>query len=343
MLYLDNAATMKPYYYKLNYWGNPNSPHEFGRNAHEFIEQVRQIKDYLSIDDGILIFGGNATTLVSQLINLIHQREIETGESVSYFVPDKNHECTYRIGGFYVPNSTKKIFFHEAVNSVTGEIVSVTPKNNPNIFSAIDLTAAIGHINIHNICDDYDCCFASAHKWGGFQGSGFIWFNNRFADYLDIDRNEPEKSFGILGTPDIRSIEQMYYAFNDSCRYLETAKKVFANLTHEMYTAFSELGIEAERITGRNRCTDAIHAIHLPGVKAEPLVQYLSGRNIYISPGHSACSGEADYRVLKAYGLSQEKAEETIRVSFSRFNSREGIHRFVEKVAQYKNLFLLEE
>ena len=343
MLYLDNAATMKPYYYKLNYWGNPNSPHKFGRNTHEFIEQARQIKDYLSIDDGILIFGGNATTLVSQLINLIHQREIETGESVSYFVPDKNHECTYRIGGFYVPNSTKKIFFHEAVNSVTGEIVSVTPKNNPNIFSVIDLTAAIGHINIHNICDDYDCCFASAHKWGGFQGSGFIWFNNRFADYLNIDKNEPEKSFGILGTPDIRSIEQMYYAFNDSCRYFETAKKVFVNLTHEMYAAFSELGIEAERITGGNRCTDAIHAIYLPGVKAEPLVQYLSGRNIYISPGHSACSGEADYRVLKAYGLSQEKAEETIRVSFSRFNSREGIHRFVEKVAQYKNLFLLEE
>ena len=343
MLYLDNAATTKPYYYKLNYWGNPNSPHQFGRNAHEFIEQARQIKDYLSLDDGILIFGGNATTLVSQLTNLIHQREIETGESVSYFVPDKNHECTYRIGGFYVPNSAKKIFFHEAVNSVTGEITSVTPKNNPNVFSVIDLTAAIGHINIHNICDYYDCCFASAHKWGGFQGSGFIWFNNRFADYLNINKNEPEKSFGILGTPDIRSIEQMYYAFNDSCRYLETAKKVFANLTHEMYTAFSELGIEAERITGGNRCTDAIHAIHLPGIKAEPLVQYLSGRNIYISPGHSACSGEADYRVLKAYGLSQEKAEETIRVSFSRFNSREGIHRFVEKVAQYKNLFLLEE
>ena len=170
MLYLDNAATMKPYYYKLNYWGNSNSPHEFGRNAHEFIEQARQIKDYLSIDNGILIFGGNATTLVSQLTNLIHQREIKTGESVSYFVPDKNHECTYRIGGFYVPDSTKKIFFHEAVNSVTGEIVSITPKNNPNVFNVIDLTAAIGHINIHNICDDYDCCFASAHKWGGFQG-----------------------------------------------------------------------------------------------------------------------------------------------------------------------------
>lgn len=343
MLYLDNAATMKPYYYKLNYWGNSNSPHEFGRNAHEFIEQARQIKDYLSLDDGVLIFGGNATTLVNQLTNLIHQREIETGESVSYFISDKNHECTYRIGGFYVPDSTKKIFFHEAVNSVTGEIVSITPRTNPNVFSVIDLTAAIGHINIHNICDNYDCCFASAHKWGGFQGSGFIWFNNRFADYLNIDKNEPEKSFGVLGTPDIRSIEQMYYAFNDSCRYLETAKKVFANLTHEMYTAFSELGIEAERITGENRCTDAIHAIHLPGIKAEPLVQYLSGRNIYVSPGHSACSGEADYRVLKAYGLSQEKAEETIRVSFSRFNSREGIHRFVEKVAQYKNLFLLED
>lgn len=343
MLYLDNAATMKPYYYKLNYWGNSNSPHEFGRNAHEFIEQARQIKDYLSLDDGVLIFGGNATTLVNQLTNLIHQREIETGESVSYFISDKNHECTYRIGGFYVPDSTKKIFFHEAVNSVTGEIVSITPRTNPNVFSVIDLTAAIGHINIHNICDNYDCCFASAHKWGGFQGSGFIWFNNRFADYLDIDKNEPEKSFGILGTPDIRSIEQMYYAFNDSYRYLETAKKVFTNLTHEMYTAFSELGIEAERITGGNRCTDAIHAIHLLGIKAEPLVQYLSGRNIYISPGHSACSGEADYRVLKAYGLSQEKAEETIRVSFSRFNSREGIHRFVEKVAQYKNLFLLED
>lgn len=343
MLYLDNAATMKPYYYKLNYWGNSNSPHEFGRNAHEFIEQARQIKDYLSLDDGVLIFGGNATTLVNQLTNLIHQREIETGESVSYFISDKNHECTYRIGGLYVPDSTKKIFFHEAVNSVTGEIVSITPRTNPNVFSVIDLTAAIGHINIHNICDNYDCCFASAHKWGGFQGSGFIWFNNRFADYLNIDKNEPEKSFGVLGTPDIRSIEQMYYAFNDSYRYLETAKKVFTNLTHEMYTAFSELGIEAERITGGSRCTDAIHAIYLPGIKAGPLVQYLSGRNIYISPGHSACSGEADYRVLKAYGLSQEKAEETIRVSFSRFNSREGIHRFVEKVAQYKNLFLLED
>ena len=314
MLYLDNAATMKPYYYKLRHWGNSNSSHALGRHTHEFIQLAKQdIANYLSLDKGIVVFGGNATTLINQLNNLFRQIEKEKGLKISAFASNKNHECSYQIGKFYSPNVDYKVYFHEAVNSITGEVIFQYPSYFPNHFHVIDLTAAIGHVNIHNICNDFDCAFASAHKWGGFQGSGFMWFNKRFADYLDIDRNEPEKSFGILGTPDIRSIEQMYYAFNDSCRYLETAKKVFANLTHEMYTAFSELGIEAERITGGNRCTDAIHAIHLPGIKAEPLVQYLSGRNIYISPGHSACSGEADYRVLKAYGLSQEKAEETIR------------------------------
>lgn len=344
MLYLDNAATMKPYYYKLNYWGNPNSPHEFGRNAHEFIQQAKQsIADCLSLDDGVVVFGGNATTLVDQLNSLFHQVEMKKGVGISVFVPNKNHECSYRIGGFYTPNTDYKVYFHEGVNSITGEVIPQYPSYSPNNFHVIDLTAAIGHIDIHNICNDFDCAFASAHKWGGFQGSGFMWFNKRFAKFLEIDENNPEKSLEVLGTPDIRSIEQMYYAFTDSQRYLSMANKVFVNLSHEMYSAFSENGINVERVQGEGNCTDAIHAIRIPGVKAEPLVQYLSARNIYISPGHSACSDEADYRVLKAYGLSQKEAEETIRVSFSRFNSREGIHRFVEKVAQYKNLFLLED
>ena len=344
MLYLDNAATMKPYYYKLRHWGNSNSSHALGRHTHEFIQLAKQdIANYLSLDKGIVVFGGNATTLVNQLNNLFRQKEKEKGLKISAFASNKNHECSYQIGKFYSPNADYKVYFHEAVNSITGEVIFQYPSYSPNHFHVIDLTAAIGHVNIHNICNDFDCAFASAHKWGGFQGSGFMWFNKRFAEFLKIDKHNPEKSLGILGTPDIRSIEQMYYAFIDSHHYLNTASKVFTNLTHEMYSAFSENGVDVMRVKGEGNCTDAIHAIRIPGIKAEPLVQYLSARNIYVSPGHSACSDEADYRVLRAYGLSQEEAEETIRVSFSRFNSREGIHRIVEKVAQYKNLFLLED
>ena len=86
--------------------------------------------------------------------------------------------------------------------------------------------------------------------------------------------------------------------------------------------------------------TFAINAIRLPGFNADALQQHLASKQIYVSIGGSACTEKHDYRVLNAYGLSNNEASEVIRVSFSEDSSVEDVVALVEGIKNFKELYL---
>ena len=75
--------------------------------------------------------------------------------------------------------------------------------------------------------------------------------------------------------------------------------------------------------------------ISVLGVKSEPMLNYLSSKGICVSSG-SACSKGKKSRVLTEMGLSRERAETPLRISFSRFTSKEEIDYLIEMISQGK-------
>lgn len=63
------------------------------------------------------------------------------------------------------------------------------------------------------------------------------------------------------------------------------------------------------------------------GVRAETMLHFLSDRSVYLSSG-SACSKGRDSYVLASMGLSRERIASALRLSFSRYNTKEEIDVF---------------
>ena len=76
------------------------------------------------------------------------------------------------------------------------------------------------------------------------------------------------------------------------------------------------------------------------GFNADVLVQFLSSRDIYVSPCYSACSEDADYRVALALGMTKEEASQTIRVSFGAETTEQDIDVLVDAIVEFKELFM---
>ena len=78
--------------------------------------------------------------------------------------------------------------------------------------------------------------------------------------------------------------------------------------------------------------------ISFTGIKSEPMLNFLSSKGISVSSG-SACSKGKKSRVLTEMNLPSHRLETPIRISFSRFTTKEEIDYLAEAVtAAYKEI-----
>ena len=78
-----------------------------------------------------------------------------------------------------------------------------------------------------------------------------------------------------------------------------------------------------------------IASVRLPAIRSETMLNFLSGRGVYVSAG-SACSAAAKKKsaALAAFGLRDDEADSVIRVSFDHTNTEEDIRAFLEGLAE---------
>lgn len=82
-----------------------------------------------------------------------------------------------------------------------------------------------------------------------------------------------------------------------------------------------------------------ILSISVPGIRSEILLRFLSERGIYVSAGSACSSKNADNRVLSNFGLDSKRADSTVRVSFSVYNTKDEVLRLVSAIDEgNKNL-----
>lgn len=186
----------------------------------------------------------------------------------------------------------------------------------------------------------------SSHKIHGPKGVGALYVNKNLS-LLDQGLLEPlihggiAQEFGLRGgTENVAGIA----GFGKACEIIESD---FGNISasvsflRELFYStlvniFESHGVLKYLSTNgdKKRNTGKVLNIRFEDVDAETLVLLLDTRGICVSAGSACRSHESEpSHVLKGIGLSDDEARDSIRISFSMFNTPEDVKNAAEIIA----------
>lgn len=348
MTYLDYAATNPYPQYRCNDYDyyvyfNPNTNYAYGEKKLLKICEER-IKKAIGAHGGKVVFGGTSSQLVENLMNCDKADFWPVGgayehDSVDRFLIEHNlhniEELEETLKTF-TPTGMNPFVFWQGVNNVTGRIFDVETIgrlcHKYGAFFVCDMTAMIGHAPIPSKLDEWcDCAFWSGHKIGTELGIGAMWIGDEFNSWLD--------DFKLHGTPNVAGALAIACAIEDAVDNLDCNLGMYNVLYENMIYVMTDNHIDFEVVCNGFKTT-AINAIRLKGINADALQQYLASKQIYVGIGASACAEAHDYRVLNAFGLTDEEASEVIRVSFGEDSMVDDVNKLVEGIKEFKEKYL---
>lgn len=363
MIYADNAATtkldidafdaMKPFLFD-NY-ANPSQPYSFSRPAKRALKEARAViagcigalpeeifftsggteSDNWAIK-GFLGQGNRQRIFTSKIehhaiLNACASVE-KLGVPVSYLSADEQGLVTVEKLKHALSDDTKLV----SIMTVNNEIGTIEPISelsdiahaNGALFHT-DAVQAVGHIPIDVNKLGIDMLSASAHKFNGPKGIGFLYIrkNTEICPFHDGGSQEDGMR---AGTEDVASIVGMAAALQNNCAHMtETAAKL-----HQMETVFISTLRAAEVDFIRNGAKQHVPGninISIKNTSGEMLLHRLDLKGICISTG-SACDSVNTQvsHVIQEIGVPSEYAQGTIRVSFGRYNKEDDAVKVAE-------------
>jgi cysteine desulfurase len=192
-----------------------------------------------------------------------------------------------------------------------------------------DAVQAAGHIPVKVKDLQVDFLTASAHKFNGAKGTGFMYMRSG----LDL----PQLIFGggqeygkRAGTENVAGIVALGYALEESVTMMGDEQ--------ERLTALIRATVDGLKATIPNIRINAKSAERLPGtlnvtfpdVSGEAIMHLLDLKGICVSTGSACNSGKDEpLHVLLALGLSEQEAKSSMRISYGRYNTLREVNEIV--------------
>ena len=196
-----------------------------------------------------------------------------------------------------------------------------------------DATQVVGHLPVNVKELDVDMLSASAHKFNGLKGNGFLYIRDGvqiepliYGSQNDNMRGGTENVLGIIAMA--TALKECDTSFNDdspNCKLIEIKKNLINKLKELPYN------IQINNIAPESTTLPSILSVTiLENVTAEAVLYMLDSAGIQISSG-SACNSRTNKPsyVLKAIGLSDWDSVRTVRISFDENLTEEDIDKFV--------------
>lgn len=233
-------------------------------------------------------------------------------------------------------------YIHQWVNHITGEIFNLKTIRSqlPETCKLIvDATAGFGKAKLPSGLDNIaDALFMSGHKIGCPELS-FMWLSDNLCEWLGAAK-DIRNQWGLHhGSLSVASVLALTDAVEWACENGDRVDGHGVRLYVQMNDILDKARIEYRDVLEHQMFTCSINAIRLNGINADALQQFLATRGIYVGVGGSACSAAHDYRVLRAYGLTDGEAAEVIRVSFGEETTANDIEALVEGIKEYRRQF----
>ena len=350
MVYADYAATCPVVKYPSSAYGpflNPNANYAY-KEKHLLSEAENKVKKAIGAKGGKVVFGGTSSQLIENLMNRAKRNTV--------ICSNYEHNSFYRYAYDSVKNINelsenianmpesygKMIVMWQGVNNLTGEIFPIEEIgklcHEHNAFYICDMTAMIGHISIPTSIDQWcDCAVWSGHKLGTELGIGGMWVSDCLDKWLN--------GFKLHGTPNLAGALALTHAVEEACdntniKYRnEHWKDLYLCLGHSLIA--NQIKFEMVDTGGCGTHCAAINAIRLPGFNARALQSYLASKQVYVGLGQASCADNADRRVLcQGYGLSEQEADEVIRISFDKNSNIEDVKALIDGIVAFRKEYL---
>ena len=346
MVFLDYASTCPIVKFSSKqhdgFQCNPNA-------AYAYVERKvlmgceERIKAAIGVKGGHVLYFRCAT----EAIDWLHD-ETDSWNDAWGHSPYEHDACLFGIGRRPDKLVGFSFYIHQWVNHITGEIFDLKTIRSqlPNACKLIvDATAGFGKAKLPSGLENIaDALFMSGHKIGCPELS-FMWVSDNLCEWLGAAK-DIRNQWGLHhGSLSVASVLALTDAVEWSCGNGDRVDGHSVGLYVQMNNLLDEACIEhhdvIEYVIERQAFAASINAIRLNGINADALQQFLASRGVYVGVGGSACSAAHDYRVLRAYGLTDDEAAEVIRVSFGEETTESDVKALVEGIKEYKERFVV--
>jgi cysteine desulfurase len=315
-------------------FGNANSVHQWGLEAHEAVETARtQVAELLHAEDpGQIFFTSGATESNNWIVS-------STPHGLySPFEHSSLREAAIAQGWAVWPNQAERLLAYPhqvevaSLMAVNNEIGTIWDIRNEPVQAAklhVDATQIVGKLAFTVRGLDY--VSMSAHKLYGPKGVGAL-FCSESPPAPILHGGEQEQGVRA-GTSNVAAIVG-FGAAADLAGQEMTSNEVQTRELKELF--LEELRHVSDwEILGGPKTSPFILGLRFDGVEGETLVIEADHRGYAISSG-AACSSRSSEpsHVLKAIGLDEEKMRGSVRISFGKANDLDSTRGLARTLAQ---------
>lgn len=369
-VYADNAATTKisdsalkamlPFYTEI--YGNPSSLHSVGQIAKEHLENARQrIADAIGATAKEIYFTSGGSEADNQAIRTCAYNGLKKGKNHIISSKFEHHAVLHTLNalekeGFEITlvdvNSNGIIKAEDVKNAITDKTCLITIMTANNEIGTIqpiaeigtiakekgipfhtDAVQAVGHIPIDVNELNVDMLSASAHKFHGPRGIGFIYVRKGIVLKNLIEGGAQERG-KRAGTENLPAIMGMAQALDDAINEIDKNNDYIRSL--KQYLIDNLKDIERIRFNGDldNSLAGTLN-VCFEGIEGESLLLLLDAKGICASSGSACTSGSLDpSHVLLSIGVPVEIAHGSLRLSINEDNTMEEMEYIVKTIKE---------
>ncbi len=367
-IYADNAATTRMSRAAIDamvpcmeeVFGNPSTLYRTGQRAKEVIEQAREdIAEIINASPKEITFTSGGSEADNQAIRSAAMLGKKQGKMHIISTAFEHHAVLHTLkrleeegfdvtlldvheNGIVTPEEVEAAIKDDTclvtIMTANNEIGTIQPIREigavcrkRGVLFHTDAVQAVGHIPIDVEADNIDMLSASAHKFHGPKGAGFLYAKKgiRLTNIIDGGAQERGKR---AGTENVPAIAGMAAALKEAAANMDKNAEKMTALRDRLIEGLEKIphsalnGDRVRRLPGNvNFCFE--------GVEGESILLLLDEKGIQASSGSACTSGSLDpSHVLLAIGRIHDVAHGSLRLTLGEDATDEEIDYIVKSV-----------
>ena len=351
MIYADNAATTKMSDAARKVmidlidrtWGNPSSLYSTGQMAKEVLEDARaRVAKVIGAQPKEIIFTSGGSEADNQALLTAAELGKKSGKKHIVSTAFEHHAILHTLKklereGFEVTlldvHEDGIVRPEEVVAALRGEtcLVTVMYANNEigtiqpireigricrerKVLFHTDAVQAVGHIPVNVSADNVDMLSASAHKFHGPKGIGFLYVKQGVRPASLIEGGAQERG-RRAGTENVAGIAAMATALEEAVANMADNAARMTKLRDRIIDGLGKIPHSALNGDAEHRLPGNVNFC-FEGIEGESLLLLLDDKGIEASSGSACTSGSLDpSHVLLAIGRVHDVAHGSLRLS----------------------------
>ena len=370
MIYADNAATtkMSPKAIEtmttlLNEaWGNPSSLYAHGQRAKEILEKAREdVAAVIGAEPREIIFTSGGSEADNQAILSAAALGRKSGKQHIISTAFEHHAVLHTLeklrkegfeitlldvheNGIVLPEEVEAAIREDTclvtIMFANNEIGTIQPIREigavcrkKGVLFHTDAVQAVAHVPINVVEDNIDLLSASAHKFHGPKGVGFLYARKgvRISNLIEGGAQERGKRAGTENVPGVAAMaealkETSGHMAENTAHLTAMRDRLIQGLYEIPHSALN--GDPVRRLPGNvNFCFE--------GIEGESLLLLLDDKGIQASSGSACTSGSLDpSHVLLAIGRVHDVAHGSLRLTIGEDITEEEVDEIIQSVKE---------